>query len=146
MVVRRRQSAAAAGANAIRRDLGEDVILKTGRALKRSIQYALDHREEALDYALSFARGLRREDADQFVGMYVNDMTLHTGAEIRRAARLLLYMDSAPAFCPQRLTRNSLQSKTRRLAVPAPARRPVFGSPRQQTLRNVSYSRIDRSP
>ncbi|MBK8190038.1 MAG: ABC transporter substrate-binding protein [Vampirovibrionales bacterium] len=91
------------GANAIRRDLGEDVILKTGRALKRSIQYALDHREEALDYALSFARGLRREDADQFVGMYVNDMTLHTGAEIRRAARLLLYMGFGAGVLPAKI-------------------------------------------
>lgn len=91
------------GANAIRRDLGDEVIRRVGRALKRSIQYALDHREEALDYALTFARGLRRDDADRFVGMYVNAMTLHTGADIRRAARLLLYMGAGAGILPAKI-------------------------------------------
>jgi len=80
------------GGNAIRKDLGPDLIQKIGRVLKRSIQYGLDHREEALDYAMGFARDLPRDKADTFVGMYVNEMTLNADKEIRKAVRLFLYM------------------------------------------------------
>jgi len=61
------------------------------RLLRRSIEYGLEHREEALDYALGFGRGLDRAKADRFVGMYVNDWTLDFGPVGRQAvARLLV--------------------------------------------------------
>jgi len=79
------------GGNAIRLDLGDEMIQKIGRVLKRSIEYGLQHRQEALDYALQFARGLDRETANTFVGMYVNEMTLDADVEIRKAVKLLLW-------------------------------------------------------
>lgn len=79
------------GGNAIRRDLGPDMIQKIGRVLKRSIEHGLKHREEALDYALQFARGLDKATADEFVGMYVNEMTLDADVEIRKAVKLLMW-------------------------------------------------------
>ncbi|MEM0950568.1 MAG: MqnA/MqnD/SBP family protein [Cyanobacteria bacterium P01_H01_bin.74] len=79
------------GGNAIRRDLGMAAIQKIGRVLKRSIECALENREEALDYALQFARGLDRDTADKFVGMYVNSMTLDTDPEIVKAVKLMLW-------------------------------------------------------
>ncbi len=80
------------GGNAIRRDLGDELIQKIARVLKRSIQYSLDNRDEALEYAMQYSRGLALDKADKFVQMYVNDMTLHADATIKRAVRLLLYM------------------------------------------------------
>jgi 1,4-dihydroxy-6-naphthoate synthase len=77
------------GGNVIRRDLGKDDIREIARLLKASIQYALDHREDALNYAMQFARDLDTQTADQFVGMYVNERTLDYGDEGRRAVQLL---------------------------------------------------------
>ena len=78
------------GANAIRKDLGQPIIQDVHRLLKESIQYGLDHREAALDYALGFGRGLDRAKADQFVGMYVNEWTLDFGPRGRAAVTELL--------------------------------------------------------
>lgn len=78
------------GANAIRRDLGPDVIREVQRLLKESIQYGLAHREEALEYALQYGRDLDHARADRFVGMYVNDWTLDFGDKGREAVRLFL--------------------------------------------------------
>lgn len=80
------------GSNAIRRDLGEEMINKIARVLKRSIAYSLANREKALDYAMEFSRGLERDKADKFVGMYVNEMTMKASADIKKAVRLMLYM------------------------------------------------------
>ena len=78
------------GGNAIRLDLGEELMLSVSNALKQSIRYALDHRPEALAYAMQFARDLDAELANRFVGMYVNERTLDYGEDGRRAiARLL---------------------------------------------------------
>jgi len=77
------------GGNVIRRDLGPDVIAKVSRLLRESIAYALAHRNEALDYALQFGRGLDRAKADRFVGMYVNDLTLEFGIRGRAAVQRL---------------------------------------------------------
>ncbi len=77
------------GGNVIRRDLGPEVIKKVSRLLHDSIAYALDHRQEALDYALQFGRGLDRAKADRFVGMYVNELTLEYGDRGRKAVRRL---------------------------------------------------------
>jgi 1,4-dihydroxy-6-naphthoate synthase len=78
------------GGNAIRRSLGPELMSEVGRTLKESIQYALDHREEALAYAMQFARDLDNQLADKFVGMYVNERTLDYGADGREAVSLLL--------------------------------------------------------
>jgi 1,4-dihydroxy-6-naphthoate synthase len=78
------------GANALRRDLGEETMTEVNRLLKASIQYGLDHRTEALEYALQFGRDLDRDKADQFVGMYVNDWTLDFGPRGRQAVSALL--------------------------------------------------------
>lgn len=78
------------GGNAIRRDLGPKVMGQVSHLLRDSIAFSLAHRDEALDYALEFGRGLSREKADEFVGMYVNDRTLDYGEDGRRAVRLFL--------------------------------------------------------
>src|SRR5262249_36111995 len=67
------------GGNVVRRDLGPETIGHISRLLRESIRYALDHRDEALAYALSYARDMDRALADRFVGMYVNDWTLDYG-------------------------------------------------------------------
>jgi len=77
------------GGNVIRRDLGPNAIGKVSRLLHESIAYALAHRQEALDYALQFGRGLDRAKADRFVGMYVNELTLEYGERGRAAVRRL---------------------------------------------------------
>lgn len=89
------------GANAIRKDLGEEAIGKVTRLLKESIRYGLDHRAEALDYALTYGRGLDRAKADQFVGMYVNDWTLDFGDRGRQAVRQLLARGHAAGVIPR---------------------------------------------
>lgn len=78
------------GANALRRDLSPEVRAECSRLMRESIQYALDHREEALNYALQFARDLDPALADQFVGMYVNHYTVDGGEIVPRAAQKLL--------------------------------------------------------
>jgi 1,4-dihydroxy-6-naphthoate synthase len=80
------------GGNAIRRALGPQLQLSVGAALRDSIQYALDHRDEALAYAMQFARDLDSQLADKFVGMYVNERTLDYGPDGREAVRRLLDM------------------------------------------------------
>jgi 1,4-dihydroxy-6-naphthoate synthase len=78
------------GGNVIRKDLGKENIREISRLLRESIQYALNHREEALQYALQYARDLDMETANRFVGMYVNERTLDYGEEGRRAVAVLL--------------------------------------------------------
>ena len=78
------------GVNTIRRDFGEAMIGRVARVLRESIQYSLDHREEAVKYALQFGRGLDEGLADRFVGMYVNDFTLDYGERGRSAVEELL--------------------------------------------------------
>lgn len=67
------------GGNAVRRDLGEEAIREISEIVRESIQYGLDHREEAVRYALQWARDMDTSLADQFIGMYVNDLTLDYG-------------------------------------------------------------------
>src|ERR1700678_4788156 len=80
------------GGSAIRRTLGPELMSSVTGALRDSIQYALDHREEALSYAMQFARDLDTQTADRFVGMYVNERTLDYGPEGREAVVRLLDM------------------------------------------------------
>ena len=76
--------------NTVRRDIGDDAVRTVSRVLRESIDAALDHRNEALDYALGFGRGMDAERGDRFVGMYVNELTLDYGDEGRQAVRELL--------------------------------------------------------
>jgi 1,4-dihydroxy-6-naphthoate synthase len=78
------------GGNAVRRSLEQRTIQQISRLLKQSIQYSMDHREEALEYALQFARGLDASTADRFVSMYVNEWTLDYGEQGRNAVQTLL--------------------------------------------------------
>ncbi len=78
------------GGNVVRRDLGADTMREISRLLKESIRYSLAHRDEALAYALRYARDMDKSLADRFVGMYVNDWTLDYGPRGREAVRRLL--------------------------------------------------------
>jgi 1,4-dihydroxy-6-naphthoate synthase len=90
------------GGNAIRRSLGSELIASVTQALRDSIQYAMDHREEALAYAMQFARDLDNQLADKFVGMYVNERTLDYGADGRESVRRLLDMGHKAGIIPQK--------------------------------------------
>jgi 1,4-dihydroxy-6-naphthoate synthase len=78
------------GGNVVRRDLGDDLIRKISALLKQSIRYSLDHRDQALTYALQYARDMDRATADKFIDMYVNDWTIDYGERGRAAVRKLL--------------------------------------------------------
>ena len=78
------------GGNVIRRDLGAEMIRKISKLLHDSIAFGLTHRQEALDHALQYGRGLDRTRADRFVGMYVNELTLDYGKRGRAAVQRLL--------------------------------------------------------
>lgn len=91
------------GVNAVRRDLGQERMLQIAELLQASIQYALQHRQEALTYAMGFARGMDRSSIDTFVGMYVNELTLAYGPEGRRAAELLLHWGFERGVLPRRI-------------------------------------------
>jgi len=90
------------GGNAIRRSLGAETLSATTNALRDSIQHALDHREEALAYAMQFARDLDPTLANRFVGMYVNDRTLNYGPDGREAIQKLLEMGYDRGIIPHR--------------------------------------------
>jgi 1,4-dihydroxy-6-naphthoate synthase len=78
------------GGNVVRKDLGKPTMSEISRLIKESIRYGLEHRREALDYALKYARDMDVSLADKFVGMYVNDWTLDYGERGRAAIRKLL--------------------------------------------------------
>ena len=78
------------GGNVIRKDLGEKVMKEISEILRESIKYSLEHREEAVDYALKFARGMDKNKADKFIGMYVNDLTIDYGERGKKAIELFL--------------------------------------------------------
>lgn len=88
------------GGNAIRRELGAETMARVSVALKASIQYALDHRDQALEYAMQFARDLDPQLANKFVSMYVNERTLDYGEEGREAVRRLLDMGYRAGIIP----------------------------------------------
>ncbi|MEX0703079.1 MAG: MqnA/MqnD/SBP family protein [Planctomycetales bacterium] len=89
------------GANAVRRDLGPAAMDDVTALLKQSIQYGLDNRSEALQYALQFGRNLDVEQADEFVGMYVNDWTLDFGPRGREAVATLLRRGHEAGIIPR---------------------------------------------
>jgi 1,4-dihydroxy-6-naphthoate synthase len=92
------------GANAIRKNLGDATIREVQRLLYQSIKYGLEHRQEALDHALQYGRDLDRGQADQFVGMYVNDWTLDFGPRGREAVARFLAMGHEQGVLPTLVT------------------------------------------
>jgi 5,8-dihydroxy-2-naphthoate synthase len=89
------------GGNAIRRDLGADLMGRVAAVLESSIRYALAHREEALTHALPFGRGLDRAKGDRFVGMYVNEATLDYGDRGRRGVELFMTRAHTAGLIPR---------------------------------------------
>ena len=89
------------GGNAIRRSLGDETMRVVTKALRESIQHALDHREEALAYAMQFARDLDAQLANRFVSMYVNERTLNYGEDGKQAIRKLLELGHERGIIPQ---------------------------------------------
>ncbi len=91
------------GGNAIRRELGTDLMRKVSRYLRESISYSLSHREEALAYAMQFARDMDTKLADRFVGMWVNELTLDYGERGRESVRRLLTEGHERGIIPRRV-------------------------------------------
>jgi 1,4-dihydroxy-6-naphthoate synthase len=89
------------GANVVRRDLGEVAMRSLSRVLRESIDYGLEHRPEALAYALDYGRGLDAGLADRFVGMYVNDLTRDYGDRGRLAIERFLGEGAAAGLVPR---------------------------------------------
>jgi 1,4-dihydroxy-6-naphthoate synthase len=88
------------GGNCIRKNLGEKVCQEVTNIIKKSIRYSLDHRKEAVEYALQFGRDLDRDLADRFVGMYVNDWTLDYGPRGKEAITRLLQEGASAGLVP----------------------------------------------
>jgi 1,4-dihydroxy-6-naphthoate synthase len=91
------------GANALRRDLSPEIASECCRLMRESIQYALDHREEALNYAMDFARDMETPLAEKFVGMYVNHFTVDCGELVPKAAQKLLDLGHEAGLIPHRV-------------------------------------------
>jgi 1,4-dihydroxy-6-naphthoate synthase len=88
------------GVNAIRRDLGQELSEKMSRVMRRSIEFALTHRKDAVDHAMIYARDLDIELADKFVGMYVNDLTLDLGERGKKGIELMLTWGAEKGYIP----------------------------------------------
>jgi 1,4-dihydroxy-6-naphthoate synthase len=88
------------GGNAVRRALGPTLGLQIAKTIRDSVEYGLEHREEALNYAMQFARDMETEIADKFVGMYVNRWTLGYGERGKQAVRALIERGTAAGFLP----------------------------------------------
>ncbi len=91
------------GGNVVRRDLGAELTAQVARDLRASIEYALAHRQPALEHAKQFNRGIGDERTDAFVGMYVNDWTVDYGPRGREAVQLLLDRAFAAGLIPERV-------------------------------------------
>ena len=91
------------GGNVIRKDVGPAWIRRVSSVLRESIQYALSHRDDALAYAMQFARDMDRTLVDRFVGMYVNDLTLDYGERGRAAVHRLLSLGYERGLIPERV-------------------------------------------
>lgn len=91
------------GSNALLKTVPEDLQIEICRMMRESIQYALDHHEEALNYAMQFARDLDPALADKFVGMYVNHYTVDAGRPVRDAAQKLLDLGFEAGVIPNRI-------------------------------------------
>ena len=91
------------GGNVIRRDLGKDLVQRVSKCLHQSIVYSMDNREDALAYAMQFARDMQPELADRFVAMWVNDLTLDYGDRGREAVKRLLAEGHKAGIIPNKV-------------------------------------------
>ena len=88
------------GGNAVRRALGADLGRLVAKTIRDSVAYGLEHREEALNYAMQFAREMDADLADKFVGMYVNKWTLGYGEKGKKAVRELIERGTSAGLLP----------------------------------------------
>jgi 1,4-dihydroxy-6-naphthoate synthase len=91
------------GGNAVRRDLGPDLVARLTALVRETVLYSLAHRKEALEYAMTFARGMDPRIADRFVGMWVNEMTVDCGPRGRGAVQELLDRGHDAGIIPNRV-------------------------------------------
>jgi len=91
------------GGNAVRRDLGPELMARLTGLVRETVRYSLAHRADALEYAMSFARGMDPKIADRFVGMWVNDMTVDSGERGQRAVQEFLDRGHAAGVIPKRV-------------------------------------------
>jgi 1,4-dihydroxy-6-naphthoate synthase len=91
------------GGNAVRRDLGPERMAQLTGLVRETVRYSLAHRKEALEYAMTFARGMDPGIADRFVGMWVNDMTVEMGERGKRAVQTFLDRGHAAGLIPARI-------------------------------------------
>ncbi len=91
------------GGNAVRRDLGPALMARLTGLVRETVRYSLAHRQDALAYAMSFARGMDPAIADRFVGMWVNEMTVDTGERGQQAVQLLLDRGHEAGIIPNRV-------------------------------------------
>jgi len=92
------------GGNAVRRDLGPEMMARLTRLVRETVRHSLAHRPQALEYAMTFARGMDPNVADRFVGMWVNDMTIEMGERGRRAVQVFLDRGVEAGVIPKRVT------------------------------------------
>lgn len=91
------------GVDCVRRDLGEDTVIRFAKLFKSSIQYALDHREPALRFAQQYGRGISDELNDKFCGMYVNDFTVDMGDQGKAGFQKLMDWGFEAGIIPKRV-------------------------------------------
>ena len=91
------------GGNAVRRDLGKEMMVRLTRLVRATVEHSLAHRPQALEYAMSFARGMNPAVADRFVGMWVNGMTVEMGERGRRAVQVFLDRGFEAGVVPMRV-------------------------------------------
>ena len=91
------------GCNVLLRSLAPDIRKECCRVMRESIQYALDNREEALSYAMQFARDMDHRLAEKFIGMYVNHYTVDCGDMIPVAVQKLLDLGHEAGLIPRRI-------------------------------------------
>jgi 1,4-dihydroxy-6-naphthoate synthase len=99
------------GVNIVKRALGAQAIAATATVLKGTIEYSLANREKALEYALSYGRGLSRGDADKFVGWYVNERTVDIGVDGEKSVRMFLELGARYGLCPSTTDRELFVAK-----------------------------------
>jgi 1,4-dihydroxy-6-naphthoate synthase len=91
------------GGNVVKKELGVELARKISNLLRESVRYAMENRDEALRYALKFARGMDEKLADKFVGMYVNELTLDCGEVGKRAIQLFLDLGYEKGLIPKKI-------------------------------------------
>ena len=89
------------GVNIIKKSLPSEDKLACAKMLKESITFSMENREAAINYALSFGRGLSYDQADKFIGMYVNKRSIDLGAEGRKSIELFLKCGAEAGLCPK---------------------------------------------